>query len=120
MRIISLRYFLTILVCLDVISLPSACQANSPVYIYFYLEEDFTSPYPDSPDAYLILEKLEGDLITADEVPNPTKEGYVFLGWKSYAEVPDPVEFDIVVHRNYYQGQRNLMIFYALWEEVIM
>lgn len=117
MKLIGLKIFLLFFVILDVVAFPISCSDPDPdIQCYFYLEDIVESPYIDPSLVYQTITKKVDDTITESEILTPSKEGYVFIGWESF-ETKELVEFDIVVHKTYYQGNRNLMIFIARWEE---
>ncbi|MBU0997777.1 MAG: hypothetical protein KKE16_07025 [Firmicutes bacterium] len=119
MKLIGLKIFLFFFVILDVVAFPTSCVQNPTVFCYFYLDEDTATPGLDSNNPYLVLSKKNGEMITQDEVANPSKEGFAFLGWSEQTIETNPVEFDVIVSGHYWCGERNVMVFIALWEEVI-
>lgn len=100
-------------VILDVVALPASCYNNGKVEVRFYLTEDFGE---------LVME-MDVDpetWILSSSFPEVEREGYALEGWRDIrADILYVLDDQtmILAEGGYFQGNRNCMVFAAVWTE---
>jgi hypothetical protein len=109
-KTIFFRFFLVLFVMLDVVALPVSCYNDGKVEVRFY-ESDTYSVLLDS-------FRIEPNAsITEDMFPTPERDGFVLTGWVDLYgnEVLVDADTAIIASGSYFQGNRNCMVFVAVW-----